>query len=65
MTVEERTVEITLCDACRKELTSDYIHIKGAEIANVYNDEEVSTLSLEDRHFCNRSCLKDFIEAYV
>lgn len=65
MSVEERTIEVITCDACKSELTSDYIHVKSAEFANVYNDEVVSTLSLEDKHFCNRACLKDFIEAYV
>ena len=65
MSVEERTVEIITCDACGSELTSDYIYVKKAEFANVFNGVEVSTLSLEDKHFCNRTCLKDFIEAYV
>lgn len=65
MSVIERTTEVILCDACQHELTTDYVHVKSAEIANVFNEEEVSTLSLTDKHFCNRSCLKDFIEAYV
>lgn len=65
MSVEERTIEVITCDACKTELTSDYVYVKNAEFVNVYNGEEVSTLSLEDKHFCNRACLKDFIEAYV
>lgn len=65
MSVEERTIEVITCDACKSELTSDYVHVKNAEIVNVYNDEIVSTLDLVDRHFCNRSCLRDFVEAYV
>ena len=56
MSVEERVIEVTTYDVCKSELTSDYIHVKNAEL---------STPSLEDKHFCNRTCLKNFIEVYV
>lgn len=65
MSVEERRIEVITCDTCKSELSSDYVHVKSAEFANVYNGEEVFILSLEDKHFCNRSCLKNFIETYV
>ena len=65
MTEEERTVTVITCDACKTELMDDYIHIHNAVIDSVYNGEVVSTLTLEDKHFCNRDCLKGFIEAYV
>lgn len=65
MSVEERSIEVITCDACGTELTSDYVYVKNAEITNVYNGEVVSTLTLEDKHFCNRACMKEFIEVYV
>ena len=68
-------VEIKEIKPQRTMKQNSYLHLiinffaaeygENAEFVNVYNGEEVSTLSLEDKHFCNRACLKDFIEAYV